>query len=376
MKIVIASDSFKGSLSSTEVASAAAEGIRSVFPDCTIIGIGVADGGEGTVDAVTKALGGRIVDVQVHGPLMEPVTASYGICRDTAVMEMASASGLTLIPPERRNPLLTTTFGTGEMILDALGKGCRKFFIGIGGSATNDGGTGMLTALGYRFLDASGNQLEGCGKDLERIASFDGSSAAESLGEASFTVACDVDSPFCGPSGAAFVFAPQKGADDLMVTRLDRGLENLARVILAQTGLDIRDVEGAGAAGGLGGAFMAFLGARLEKGIDMVLDAIGFNDIIRDADLVITGEGRMDSQTPKGKTPAGILGRCLCAGVPAAAIAGSVVRCPELDSMGFVSITAACEGLPLEIAMRPEIATARITAAARQLCIMAGNSTS
>lgn len=358
-KIVLAIDSFKGSLSSLEAAASAAEAVREVFPSCATVQVGVADGGEGTVDALIGMMGGEAVRIEVCDPLMRPVMARYGIVDGgrTAVMEMASACGLPLLAADQRNPMLTSTFGLGELIADALERGCRKFLIGIGGSATNDGGCGMLCALGYKFLDAAGNKLDGTGGSLVRIAHIDDSRVNEKLCEAQFMVACDVANPLDGPQGAAYVFARQKGADDAMIAELDEGLRNLARVVEAFNGAQIAQFPGAGAAGGLGGGLKAFLGAQLMPGIEMVLDAIGFDALVADADLVITGEGRLDSQTGMGKAPAGIMKAARRHQVPTIAIGGAVEEYAALNRSGFV---AAFPILPapmsLAEAMRCEVA--------------------
>lgn len=364
-KIVVASDSFKGSLSSSQVADAAEKGIRTVFPDCNVVKVNVADGGEGTVEAIVEALRGNIVTAKVSDPLGRLIEARYGIAGDTAIIEMASASGLPLLAPEERNPLLTSTRGTGEMIVDALQRGCRHILTGIGGSATNDAGTGMMEALGVRFLDAGGKVLRACGATLELIEGIDLNGLIPELKGCSFTVACDVDTPFCGPDGAAYVFAPQKGATTDMVRALDEGMFHFAGVLKRTFGgEDIVPMVGAGAAGGLGGGFKAFLGARLLKGIDMVLDAIAFDETIRGADLVITGEGKVDSQTACGKTAAGVLGRAKAQGIPVIALGGCVEHCPELDNMGFADIRAVSDPYaPIEWSMRPDVASAAVTRA-------------
>lgn len=361
MKVVIAPDSFKGSLSSTEVARAAAKAVADCFPSCSTVTVGAADGGEGTVRAMTAALGGDLIKVMVSDPLGRQVEAEYGKAGDTAVIETAAACGLVLLSPEERNPMDTSTFGVGEMILDALGRGCGRFIIGLGGSATNDGGTGMLSALGVRFLDSEGREIRGCGGSLGKIVDMDCSGIPESLSRCSFTVACDVDTPFCGPSGAAEVFAPQKGAGPEQVKILDMGMAGFAGLVKDKLGRDIAAIPGSGAAGGLGGAFSAFLGARLRSGVDMVLDAIGFDSLLEGADLVITGEGRADGQTPKGKTAAGILRRAGRAGIPTVLIAGEVENSEALESLGFRDIIRVTpEGMPLEVAMDPEVAAGNI----------------
>lgn len=358
MKIVIASDSFKGSMSSLDVATAASAGVIEVYPDSEIVSVNVADGGEGTVEAIVDALGGEIIKVQVSDPLGRKIETSYGIAGETAILEMAAASGLPLLTVEERNPWATSTLGTGEMIMDAIARGCRKFLVGIGGSATNDAGVGMLQAMGFRFYDANGELItQGCGGMLGSIARIDDSLVSAAVKEAQFTVACDVDTPFCGPEGAAPVFAPQKGADAEMVKRLDEGMASFAKVITEKYAIDIVPVAGAGAAGGMGGAFRAFLGATLKKGIDMVLDAIDFDTTIQGANLVITGEGKVDFQTAKGKTAAGVLNRAKQQHIPVVAIGGCVEMCDSLVQMGFAGIYPILEEkVPLEIAMQRDFA--------------------
>lgn len=371
MKVVIASDSFKGSLDSLGVARAAAEGFLSVMPDAEITALSVADGGEGLTESLMHSLGGVKVGKIVADPLFRPIEAFYGVKDDTAIIEMAAASGLTLLKDDERNPMETTTFGTGELILDALDRGCRKFLVGIGGSATSDGGLGMLSALGWRFLDRSGTLLPGTGASLEAVHSIDDSNVDPRLGACSFTVACDVTNPFCGPSGAAFVFSPQKGATPEMVRDLDRGLAGFAKVIAAKYGIDVSALEGAGAAGGLGGAFSAFLPSTLRSGIEMVLDTIKFDKALEGADLVITGEGKVDRQTPGGKTAAGVLKRALKAGVPCVAIGGMVEMCPELDAAGFAGVFPIVDGpCALEEAMKPETAAANVKRTVAQIALL------
>lgn len=358
-KVVVASDSFKGCLTSIQVADAVEKGIHVHWPDCQVMKLAVADGGEGTIEALLTTMGGRNVKVKVQDPLGRPIEAEYAILKDgTAVIEMSKASGLTLLHLSERNPLHTSTYGTGQLIADALHKGCRKFLIGIGGSATNDAGTGMLEALGYRFLDAEGNVLKGVGLSLEAIMTIDTSAAIPELRSAEFIVACDVESPFHGPKGAAHVYAPQKGASPEMVDFLDNGLKHFADIIRSTTGKDISDMPGAGAAGGLGGAFKAFLNAELRKGADMVLDAIGFDEIIKDADLVITGEGKIDSQTLNGKLPSAVAQRASARNIPVMAICGRT----EVESLPcFASICPVTpQEMPLEQAMQPDIAMENI----------------
>ena len=377
MKIVIASDSFKGSLASIEVARSIEMGILDVFPSCDVVKVAVADGGEGTMDALCQSLGGKVVRIPVEDPIGRTINASYVILEDgnTAVLEMSSASGLTLLTPAERNPMLTSTYGTGQLIDDAIGRGCRRFLVGIGGSATNDAGMGMLTALGYRFLDAEGNELPGAGASLSKVCGIDCTRVSQAVRDSEFIVACDVDSPLYGPDGAAYVFAPQKGADPDMVKALDDGLRQYADVVASYTGKipmhggpsctggtsimkDAASMPGAGAAGGLGYAFVAFFGARLQRGVDMVLDAVGFDSIIEGADLVITGEGRIDAQTLTGKTPYGVLQRASRQNIPVIALAGSVALD---DSSGFTAIRQITPpDMQLSEAMLPAVASANL----------------
>lgn len=339
-KIVIASDSFKGSVTSAAIAECAEVAVHKVFPDCEVVKIPVGDGGEGTAETLIAALGGEVVSCTVHDPLMRPVEAVYGILGDkrTAVIEMAVASGLTLVAMQERNPLLTTTYGTGELIKDALNRGCRNFLIGIGGSATNDGGTGMLQALGFRFLDEAGNELGSGGQILNRIYSVDRSMALPQLRESSFTIACDVNNPFYGEKGAAYVFARQKGADDVMICSLDEGLRNFAEVIERTERVEVNRIPGSGAAGGLGGGFVAFLKGVLKPGIQMVLEALRFDERIQGADLIITGEGKLDKQTCMGKTPFGVLQAAMRQDIPVIVMGGSVMEVDLLTASGFLAV--------------------------------------
>lgn len=339
-KIVIASDSFKGSISAAEVAACGERAVHRLFPDCEVVQLPVADGGEGTVETLTAALGGQSVATVVHDPLGRLITAQYGLItkEETAIIEMATASGLPLLQPEERNPWLTSTYGTGELIRDALERGCRKFLIAIGGSATNDGGMGLLQALGFRFLDAEGQELPGCGGSLSRIAQIDTSRALTALTECQFTVACDVTNPFYGREGAAYVFAPQKGADAEMVEALDQGLRHFAQLIQTTQGIAIDQLPGAGAAGGLGGGLVAFLQARLRPGIEMVLDALQFDTQIAGADLIFTGEGKLDTQTCMGKTPFGVLRHAQQQGIPVVALGGAVEASEALNRCGFLAV--------------------------------------
>lgn len=368
-KIVIASDSFKGSLSSLEVAASAKMGILEVLPNCEVVEVNVADGGEGTVGAIVQALQGEMIVAEVKDPLGRSIRATYGLAGKMAIIEMAAASGLPLLLEEERNPMQTSTYGTGELIMDAINRGCEHLLVGIGGSATNDAGTGMLQAMGYRFYDANDRLIAWCtGETLQHIARIDDSQVDKRVANVRFTVACDVDTPFCGPNGAAVVFAPQKGADASMVALLEEGMQSFAAVIQNKYGLDVRSIAGSGAAGGMGGAFYAFVPSTLKKGIEMVLDAIGFDGLIANADLVITGEGKIDYQTAKGKTAAGVLARAKQQNIPVVAIGGGVEWCEELDTMGFRAIYQTSEAnVPLEQAMQHEYASARVKEVAKAI---------
>lgn len=325
MKFLFASDSFKGSLSSEKIIELLTTAAKEHFPDCETYGVPVADGGEGTVDAVVAATKGSIETVNVHGPLMEDETAAYGrIHENGAVIEMAAASGLPMVPVEKRNPLYTTTLGTGEMIADALSKGYRDISIAIGGSATNDGGMGAMIALGIKFLDAEGQELKGFGEDLEKVVSIDMSGLNPAVAEANFTVMCDVNNPLTGEDGATYTFGAQKGADEATLARLEAGMKNYAKVIFDATGIDVDAIAGTGAAGGLGAALKVFLNANLKSGIDTVLDLIAFDSLLEGTDLVITGEGRMDWQSAFGKVPSGVGLRSKAKDIPVIAIVGGM----------------------------------------------------
>lgn len=373
MKIIAALDSFKGSLTSLEAGEACVAGIRSVLPSAEVRVVPVADGGEGTVEALTAALKGRFQECIVRGPLGESVTAVYGISADgkMAVMEMSQASGLTLAPQKERNPLRTSTYGTGEMIVDAFRRGCRHIIMGIGGSATVDGGTGMMSALGVRFLDAQGRGLEGCGGNLDRIMSIDASGLDEALHGCRFSVACDVSNSLTGENGAARIFGPQKGATPSMVEDLEKGMCNYARVLNTYAGRDVASLPGAGAAGGVGAAMTAFLGAGLLPGAELMLETIGFDRIIAGADLIITGEGRLDGQTLMGKTPFGILRAAKKHNIPVTAVGGSVENRDALLNSGFVGVYSVTpEGMSIEEAMIPEVAKANVARACAEIVVL------
>ena len=362
MKVVVASDSFKGSLSSMGVATAAVRGVKAVCPDCEVVPVNIADGGEGLVEAVVEALGGEMVDVVVSDPLGRSISVCYGMAGKIAIIEMAAASGLPLLREEERNPWVTSTFGTGEMVMHAMRRGCRNFLVGLGGSATNDAGMGMLRAMGFRFYDVEGKEItDCCGGRLGDIRKVDVLEVADCVRQSTFVLACDVDIPFCGQDGAAYVFAPQKGADMDMVVQLDAGMASLARVIEETCCVDIVSVAGAGAAGGVGGGLYAFLNATLKHGIDIVLDAIDFDCMIRGADLVITGEGKLDDQTARGKTAAGVLARAKAQGIPVVAIGGRVEMSENVAKMGFTDIYPIVnDDVPLALAMRSDFAAANV----------------
>ncbi|HDT6545716.1 TPA: glycerate kinase [Kluyvera ascorbata] len=326
MKIVIAPDSYKESLSALEVASAIEAGFREIYPDAEYIKLPVADGGEGTVEAMVAATQGRMVEVAVTGPLGEPVQGFYGISGDEscAFIEMAAASGLELLPPAARNPLKTTSWGTGELIRHALDLGVTRMIIGIGGSATNDGGAGMVQALGAQLLTANGQPIAPGGAGLSTLATIDISGLDPRLAQCRIDVACDVTNPLVGDEGASAVFGPQKGATPEMVVQLDRALAHYAGQIAQDLDLDVLTLEGGGAAGGMGAALYAFCGAHLRPGIDIVTDALHLDALVADADLVITGEGRIDSQTIHGKVPVGVARVAKRYQIPVIGIAGSL----------------------------------------------------
>ena len=347
MKIVVAPDSFKECLPARQVASVLASAFRELIPDGEVVECPLADGGEGTAAILTAALGGRMCTATVTGPLGEPVEASFGVAGETGILEVATACGLALVPPARRNPLQTTTRGVGELILAALGEGCRHIVVGLGGSATCDGGEGMLSVPGLRSA-ASGVR---------------------------FTVLCDVDTPFVGPVGAARIFGPQKGASPSDVEVLEQRMTNLAARLRADTGVDVRSVPGAGAAGGLGGAFLACFGAQLVPGVEEVLRLTGFDQAVTGADWIVTGEGRSDRQTLAGKVPYGVLKHASCApgpagtvGIPVALLSGCIQDPSALLEAGFRHLVAVTpEDMPLAEALRPSVAAANLRLAAARL---------
>ncbi|MCI5769226.1 MAG: glycerate kinase [Dorea longicatena] len=328
MKVVIAIDSLKGSLSSMEAGMAIKDGILAAKPDAEVIVKPLADGGEGTTDALIEGMNGERIDLTVTGPMHTPVDAYYGYLKDTntAVMEMASAAGITLVPDSEKNPLLATSYGVGEMINDAIQRGCRNFIIGIGGSVTNDGGIGMLKALGVRFLDENGEDAGEGGQALAKIARIDVSGMNPLLKECHIQVACDVNNPLCGENGSTYVYGPQKGVTEDMKKTLDEAMAHFARVTSETLENDYMNTPGAGAAGGLGYAFLAYTGAALTPGIELILDAVGLEEELSGADVVVTGEGRLDFQTAMGKAPVGVAKLAKKYNAKVIAFAGSVTK--------------------------------------------------
>ncbi|MET3697822.1 glycerate kinase [Bacillus oleivorans] len=355
MKVLIAIDSFKGSLSSIESGKAISLGIKNVYEEAEIVTIPIADGGEGTVEALVQATEGKYVETEVVGPLGKPVQAVYGILGNgtAAVIEVAAACGLPLVPVSERNPYYTTTYGVGQLILDAIEKGCRDFIVGLGGSATNDAGAGMLQALGYSFLDDEKKEIGYGGLELQKIQSIVLSKVHPELKNCTFTIASDVNNPLAGENGAAYIFGPQKGATPDMVQVLDRGLAHFAQVTLAQLSKDIQNIPGAGAAGGLGAAFAGFLHAEIHSGIDLLFAAVGIEAKMDGVDFVITGEGKLDGQTSMGKAPLGVAQLASRFQIPVIALAGSVTKeASVLNEKGITSFFSITNGpMPLEAAM-------------------------
>lgn len=357
MKVVIAIDSLKGSMTSMEAGRAIREGILNVLPETEVIVKPLADGGEGTTEALVEGLGGEMVYVDVHGPLEANVKAGYGLIKETgtAIMEMAAAAGIIIVGKDKR-PLDATTYGVGEMIKDAIQKGCRSFIIGIGGSATNDGGIGMLTALGYEFLDKDGNAVGIGAGALKDVASIKADKVLPELKQCSFKIACDVTNPLCGTNGATYIYGPQKGVTTAMRDDLDAAMANYAAVTKACIGTDCAEMEGAGAAGGLGFAFLSYLHADLQPGIELVLDAVEMEKTMEGADLVFTGEGRLDYQTAMGKAPVGIAKLAKRHGAKVIALAGAVIegaeKCNENGIDAFFPILRKI--VTLDEAMDPE----------------------
>lgn len=370
MKVVIAIDSLKGSLSSQEAGAAAARGVLAAAPDADVRVFSLADGGEGTTDALLSATGGRKITLTVTGPMGTPVSADYAILTDgTAVIEVAAAAGLPLIPQDGRNPLLATTFGVGEMIAHAVKGGARRFIIGLGGSATNDGGAGMLAALGYRFLNESGEEISLGAGALSTLAEIKTNTALPALSECEFRVACDVDNPLCGARGASAVYGPQKGASPDDVRTLDALLSHYADLTVKALGKNDANTPGAGAAGGLGFAFLSYLGGRLESGVELVISQANMESEMQDADLILTGEGRLDGQSAMGKAPVGIAKAAKKYGRTVIALAGCVTpdarQCHESGIDAFFPILD--RPMPLADAMAAETARENIERTAEQI---------
>ncbi len=361
MKIVISIDSLKGSLTSIEAANAIKKGILSVDNKSDVVIMPLADGGEGTVEALVQGMNGEEKVISVTGPINEKVNATYGILKETntAIIEMAQASGLPLVPAELRNPLNTTTYGVGEIIKAAIEKGCRNFIVGIGGSATNDCGVGMLQALGFEFYDENDNLVELGGKVLNQIKRIKTDNKLKELDQCNFKIACDVNNPLYGENGAAYIYGPQKGATEEIVKELDKGLKNFAEVVKKDLGKNIAHIEGAGAAGGLGFGFLGFLNSKLESGIKIILDEIKLEEVVKDADIVITGEGRLDNQTAMGKAPIGVAKLAKKHGAKVIAIAGcttpDAVKCNEEGIDAYFSIVN--KAMTIDEAMKKENAT-------------------
>ncbi|MEI0567882.1 glycerate kinase [Brachyspira pulli] len=353
MKIVIIPDSFKGSASSMEVCNCIEKGILKVLKNADIKKIPVADGGEGTVDSILYAAGGNIKKVNVRNPSGKIIEAKYGIInKEKAVIEMAEASGITLVDDAVRNPLKYSTYGTGELIKDAMNNNIKEILIGIGGSATNDCGIGMANALGYKFLDENNNELEAIAENMIKVASIDDSNVDKRIFDIKINVACDVKNPLYGENGATAIYGKQKGVTEESFDILDNGLKNIARIVKDKFNKEIDYIEGSGAAGGLGGGLVAFCNAKLKSGIDAVLDIIDFEDKIKDASLIITGEGAIDGQTKKGKVPVGVARRAN--GIPVIAIVGDIRDGAEaVYDMGIVSIMPALKrAMPLDEAIK------------------------
>ena len=325
MKIILASDSFKGTLTSEKTAELLGRAAAELFPDCETVPVVLADGGEGTLDALLCAGNGKKIPANVHDPLMRECRACYGVFDEhEAVIEMARASGLTLLSPEERDPLYTSSYGTGELIMAALKSGYREITVAIGGSATNDGGMGAAAALGVKFLDSDGRTLDGRGQDLSKVKSIDMSGLLPEVRNAKIRVMCDVRNPLCGPNGATYVYGPQKGASNDALKELEEGMQNYREVLMSLTGFDPDNIEGAGAAGGMGAMLKLLLGAELKSGIESILDLVRFDELIKDADLIVTGEGRLDGQSSTGKAVQGVGQRAAKAGVPCVALCGCI----------------------------------------------------
>ena len=337
-KAVLIPDSFKGTLSSIEICTIISDKIYKHFPHCHVVSIPVADGGEGSVDCFLSALGGEKIVETVSSPYFEDMESFYGLIDDTAVIEMAACAGLPLVE-DRKNPSLTTTYGVGQLIMSAAKKGCKKIIVGLGGSSTNDGGCGAAAAVGVKFYDKKGNEFIPIGKTLIDIDRIDLSHKAKELDNIEIITMCDIDNPMYGPTGAAYIFGPQKGADEKMILELDKGLKNLCDVIERETGKDLKDVPGSGAAGAMGAGMIAFFNSVLQMGIETVLDTVKFDEIIEDADMIFTGEGRIDSQSLRGKVVIGVGKRAKNKNIPVTVIAGGAANnIDDAYDMGVTSI--------------------------------------
>jgi glycerate kinase len=337
-KAILIPDSFKGTLSSIEICTIISEKINKHFPHCHVVSIPVADGGEGSVDCFLSALGGEKIFETVSSPYFEDMESFYGLIEDTAVIEMASCAGLPLVE-DRKNPSLTTTYGVGQLIMAAAKKGCKKIIVGLGGSSTNDGGCGAAAAVGVKFYDKKGNEFIPVGKTLIDIDRIDLSHRAKELDNIEIITMCDIDNPMYGPAGAAYIFGPQKGADEKMILELDKGLKNLCDVIEKETGKNLKDYPGSGAAGAMGAGMIAFFDSVLQMGIETVLDTVKFDEIIEDADMIFTGEGRIDTQSLRGKVVIGVGKRAKNKDIPVTVIAGGAANnIDDAYDMGVTSI--------------------------------------
>lgn len=371
MKVVVAIDSFKGSLSSIEAGQAVKAGVLAAHPDANVIIKPLADGGEGTTDAFIEGLGGQRIDLTVTGPMGSPVSCYYGYLEKdkTAIIEMASASGITLVPAHQKNPLTASTRGVGEMIIHALEKGCRHFIIGIGGSATNDAGIGMLKALGYSFLDEQGFDVGEGAQALGKVASIDAKNRHPLLDDCQFRIACDVTNPLCGENGATYIYGPQKGVTEAQKESLDQDMAHFADVTETTLNCAYKNYPGAGAAGGLGFAFLSYLHASLSPGVELILDAINLSDALNGADIVVTGEGQLDRQTAMGKAPVGVAKLAKAHGAKVLAFSGSVtkeaVACNQAGIDAFFPILRRI--VTLEEAMDPSTARSNMTASVEQV---------
>lgn len=347
MKIVIAPDSFKESLSAEKVCQAVAQGIQKVHPKAKIISVPMADGGEGTMSAIVKSAQGKIKKCSVSAPLGNKLTALYGVIENgqTGIIEMAEASGLTLVPPQKRNPMVTNSYGTGEMVRDALSRGCKKIILTLGGVATNDAGVGMAQALGYRFIDRNGKEIPRGAKGLESLFKIDASKIHPQIRKAKFIAACDVKNPLCGAKGSAAVYGPQKGATSKMVKEIDAALRHFSKIVERDLGIKILNLKGAGAAGGAGAGAVAFLNAELKSGIEIVIDATKLEKKVRGADLVITGEGKIDGQTIFGKTVSGVAKVAKKFRIPVIAFCGKIgAGAEKVHSIGIDAIFSIANG--------------------------------